>query len=108
MTPVATPGVVPGPERPSSSIPGSRGAADWDEGREGCASIPGLTADVRRATRITVHGHLPGSGETVTIEADAVEARCIQHQLDHLDGLLFLDRVPGALSLHRKLHTCDA
>ncbi|MEV4471770.1 peptide deformylase [Nonomuraea salmonea] len=84
------------------------GAADWDEGREGCASIPGLTADVRRATRITVHGHLPGSGETVTIEADAVEARCIQHQLDHLDGLLFLDRVPGALSLHRKLHTCDA
>ncbi|MET8864227.1 peptide deformylase [Nonomuraea sp. NPDC004580] len=84
------------------------GAADWDAGREGCASIPGLTADVRRATRITVHGHLPGSGETVTIEADAVEARCIQHQLDHLDGLLFLDRVPGALSLHRKLHTCDA
>lgn len=84
------------------------GAADWEEGREGCTSIPGLTADVRRATRITVHGHLPGTGESVTIEADAVEARCIQHKLDHLDGLLFLDRVPGALSLHRKLHTCDA
>ncbi|MEV4175627.1 peptide deformylase [Nonomuraea sp. NPDC049709] len=84
------------------------GAAHWDHGREGCASIRGLTADVCRATRITVHGHLPGTGETVTIEADAFEARCIQHQLDHLDGLLFLDRVPGALSLHRRLHSCDA
>ncbi|AQZ68713.1 hypothetical protein BKM31_51020 [[Actinomadura] parvosata subsp. kistnae] len=83
-------------------------AAHWDDGREGCASIIGLTADVRRATRITVHGHLPGTGEAVTIEADAIEARCIQHQLDHLDGLLFLDRVPGVLSLHRRLHTCDA
>jgi peptide deformylase len=83
-------------------------ASHWDRGREGCASIVGLTADVLRATRITVHAHLPGSGESVTIEADALEARCIQHQLDHLDGLLFLDRVPGALSLHRRLHTCDA
>ncbi|WP_407654702.1 peptide deformylase [Actinomadura luzonensis] len=84
------------------------GASHWDHGREGCASIPGLTADVLRATRITVHGHVPGTGEAVTIEADAFEARCIQHQLDHLDGLLFLDRVPGALSLHIRLHSCDA
>ncbi|WP_217370583.1 peptide deformylase [Nonomuraea antri] len=83
-------------------------ASHWDHGREGCASIPGLMADVLRAGRITVHGHLPGTGEPVTIEADAFEARCIQHQLDHLDGVLFLDRVPGALSLHRRLHTCDA
>ncbi|MFI9594250.1 peptide deformylase [Nonomuraea sp. NPDC052265] len=83
-------------------------ASHWGGGREGCASIAGLTADVRRATRITVHGHLPGTGEPVVIEADAFEARCIQHQLDHLDGLLFLDRVPGALSLHRRLHSCDA
>ncbi|MFG1617756.1 peptide deformylase [Nonomuraea wenchangensis] len=84
------------------------GASHWDHGREGCASIAGLTADVLRATRITVHAHLPGTGEAVTIEADAFEARCIQHQLDHLDGLLFLDRVPGALSLHIQLHSCDA
>jgi peptide deformylase len=83
-------------------------ASHWDPGREGCTSIPSLTADVLRATRITVRGHLPGTGEPVTIEADAFEARCIQHQLDHLDGLLFLDRVPGALSLHRRLHSCDA
>lgn len=84
------------------------GTAQWGEWREGCASIPGLTADVPRAARITVRGHLPGTGETVTIEADAFEARCIQHQLDHLDGLLFLDRLPGVLSLHRSLHSCDA
>ncbi|MFI6736659.1 peptide deformylase [Nonomuraea sp. NPDC050451] len=83
-------------------------ASHWDPGREGCTSITGLTADVLRATRITVRGHLPGTGEPVTIEADAFEARCIQHQLDHLDGLLFLDRVPRALSLHRRLHSCDA
>ncbi|GAA3258487.1 peptide deformylase [Nonomuraea helvata] len=83
-------------------------ASHWDPGREGCASIPGLTADVLRASRITVHAHLPGTGEPVTIEADALEARCIQHQLDHLDGLLILDRVPGALSLHRRLHSCDS
>ncbi|WP_433434625.1 peptide deformylase [Nonomuraea sp. CA-141351] len=83
-------------------------ASHWDPGREGCASITGLTADVPRATRITVRGHLPGTGEPVTIEADALEARCIQHQLDHLDGLLFLDRVSGALSLHRRLHSCDS
>ncbi|MFG1947889.1 peptide deformylase [Nonomuraea sp. NPDC048826] len=81
-------------------------AARWDCGREGCASVAGLTADVRRATHITVRGRLPGSGQPVTIEADAFEARCIQHQLDHLDGILFLDRVSGALSLHRRLHSC--
>ncbi|WP_219463279.1 peptide deformylase [Nonomuraea rhizosphaerae] len=83
-------------------------ASRWHDGREGCASIPGLTGDVRRATRITVLGRLPGTGDPVTIEADAFESRCIQHQLDHLDGILFLDRVPGALSLHRRLHSCDA
>jgi peptide deformylase len=83
-------------------------ASRWCGGREGCASITGLAGDVRRATRITVLGRLPGTGDPVTIEADAFEARCIQHQLDHLDGILFLDRVPGALSLHRRLHSCDA
>jgi peptide deformylase len=83
-------------------------ASRWDRGREGCTSIAGFTADVRRASRITVHGRLPGTGKPVTIEADAFEARCIQHQLDHLDGVLILDRVSGALSLHRRLHTCDA
>ena len=56
-------------------------------GREGCLSIPDLTANVRRATRVTV-AHAGGS-----VESSGVEARCIQHELDHLDGILFLDRV---------------
>jgi peptide deformylase len=56
-------------------------------GREGCLSIPELTANVRRATRIVVE-----AGE-LRIESEGFEARCLQHEIDHLDGLLFLDRV---------------
>ena len=63
-------------------------AAEGSEvGREGCLSIPELTADVRRATAIAV------KAEGVRVEAEGFEARVIQHEIDHLDGLLFLDRV---------------
>jgi peptide deformylase len=55
--------------------------------REGCLSIPALTANVRRATRIVVE-HAEGA-----VECLGFEARCVQHELDHLDGILFLDRV---------------
>ena len=55
--------------------------------REGCLSLPDLTANVRRATRISVE-HAGGSFESV-----GFEARCVQHEIDHLDGILFLDRV---------------
>jgi peptide deformylase len=61
-------------------------------GREGCMSVPDLTGDVRRATTLVVRG-VGADGAAVTIEADAFEARALQHELDHLDGLLFLDRV---------------
>jgi len=61
-------------------------------GREGCMSVPDLTGDVRRATRLVVRG-IDMDGAERTIEADAFEARALQHELDHLDGLLFLDRV---------------
>jgi peptide deformylase len=63
-----------------------------DVGREGCMSVPDLTGDVRRATSIVVRG-IGMDGEEVVVEADAFEARALQHELDHLDGLLFLDRV---------------
>jgi peptide deformylase len=56
-------------------------------GREGCLSIPELTANVRRATAITVEA------EGLRVDAAGFEARAIQHEIDHLDGLLFLDRV---------------
>lgn len=63
-------------------------AAEGEEiGREGCLSIPDLTANVRRATRIAVE-HAGGE-----FESEGFEARCIQHEVDHLDGVLFLDRV---------------
>jgi peptide deformylase len=61
-------------------------------GREGCLSIPELTANVRRATRIVVEARTP-SGEARAVDARGFEARCLQHELDHLDGILFLDRV---------------
>jgi len=67
-----------------------------EKGREGCLSVPDFTGDVKRATRIAVRGWLPASGEEVVIETDAFEARALQHELDHLDGALFLDRVAGA------------
>ena len=61
-------------------------------GREGCMSVPDLTGDVARATQLHVRG-LGLDGELHDYEVDAFEARAFQHELDHLDGLLFLDRV---------------
>jgi peptide deformylase len=67
-------------------------SADPAIGREGCMSVPDLTGDVARATALVVRG-LGLDGELHTYEVDAFEARAFQHELDHLDGLLFLDRV---------------
>jgi peptide deformylase len=75
-------------------------AARPEKGREGCLSVPDLTGDVRRAGRLTVAGSLPGSGDRVTFETDAFEARAIQHEIDHCAGLLFLDRVAGAHAVY--------
>jgi peptide deformylase len=71
-------------------------------GREGCLSVPDLTADISRAERVVVAGREPGTGTERTVEADAFEARAFQHELDHLDGLLILDRVAGAHALHAR------
>ena len=60
--------------------------------REGCLSIPHLTANVRRATTITLAATSP-DGSPIEIESVDFEARCLLHEIDHLDGLLFLDRV---------------
>jgi peptide deformylase len=71
-----------------------------EKAREGCMSVPGFTGDVKRATRVVVRGQEPGSGAGITIETDAFEARALQHEIDHCDGLLFLDRVAGAHAIH--------
>lgn len=68
--------------------------------REGCMSVPDFTGDVKRATRLVVQGQLPGSGKQVVLEADAFEARALQHEIDHCAGLVFLDRVVGAHAVY--------
>jgi peptide deformylase len=60
--------------------------------REGCLSVPELTANVRRAAEVVVRG-MDGEGRDLTIAANAFEARALLHEIDHLDGILFLDRV---------------
>jgi peptide deformylase len=72
--------------------------------REGCMSVPHLTGNVLRASEVTIEGHEPGTGRLVRFTADAIEARCLQHELDHLDGLVFVDRVrdPGTDLFARK------
>jgi peptide deformylase len=61
-------------------------------GREGCMSVPDLTANVARAREIVVRGRGPG-GEELVLATEGFEARALQHEVDHLDGLLILDRV---------------
>jgi peptide deformylase len=59
---------------------------------EGCLSIPGLEEVVTRPLAVRVEGRDP-EGNEVTVEADALFARALQHEIDHLDGVLFVDRV---------------
>ena len=70
------------------------GGSDPQPAREGCMSVPDLTGDVVRLASLTVVGTSP-QGERVVLEVDGFEARAVQHELDHLNGLVFLDRVSG-------------
>jgi peptide deformylase len=67
-------------------------SAGEEVAREGCLSIPHLTANVRRATEVVIEA-VDASWAPVRVRSVGFEARCLQHELDHLDGLLFLDRV---------------
>ena len=62
-----------------------------EAGQEGCLSIPGINVEVERATAVTVTGQY-ASGEPVCLEARDMLARVFQHEVDHLDGVLILDR----------------
>jgi len=70
-------------------------------GREGCMSVPDLTGDVARATSLVVRGTGVDGAERI-VQADAFEARALQHEIDHLDGLLFLDRISSADAVFRR------
>jgi len=61
---------------------------------EGCLSVPGFNATVARPSRATVRG-LNQNGEEQVIEGTGLLARCFQHEMDHLDGTLFVDRLRG-------------
>ncbi|WP_010273322.1 peptide deformylase [Paenibacillus senegalensis] len=67
-------------------------ASGQQEGPEACLSYPGYAGIVRRAQKITVET-LNRQGEKVTLEAEGYTARCIQHEIDHLDGILYIDRI---------------
>lgn len=67
-------------------------STEVQEGPEGCLSIPGMTFDCRRAERAVARG-FSMYGEEVTVEGSALLARVLQHESDHLDGILFVDRL---------------
>jgi peptide deformylase len=72
---------------------------EWTSGElalaeEGCLSLPGVIVEVERPLHVRVRGRDP-RGEPLLIEASGLEARVIQHEMDHLDGVLILDRTTG-------------
>jgi peptide deformylase len=69
--------------------------------REGCLSVPHLTGDVARASSLVVRG-LTVEGVDRVVEVDAFEARAVLHEIDHLDGWLFLDRVSSHEAIFRR------
>ena len=68
-------------------------------GEEGCLSIPGIHADVKRHAEVTFEA-LDADGAAMTVHAEGLLARALQHELDHLDGVLFIDRLSA---IRRKL-----
>lgn len=65
---------------------------ETEKGVEGCLSIPGIEESVVRPSQVVVEALAP-DGEAVKIDASGLLARALQHELDHLDGVLFLDRL---------------
>jgi len=72
---------------------------ETERDEEGCLSIPGLKDIVERSANVVVEGLTP-AGETRRIEAEGLLARILQHEIDHIDGILFIDRLSP---LKRKL-----
>ena len=73
--------------------------------REGCLSVPDYTGNVNRFEKVRVEG-LDPEGRTVSLDAEGFEALALQHEVDHLDGLLFLDRIASlSTDLFRRRNT---
>lgn len=67
-------------------------SSDTAVAEEGCLSLPGYRGEVERALQVTVRGR-NRRGKEQTVEAEGLLARCFQHEIDHLDGILFTDRM---------------
>ena len=76
------------------------------EGEEGCLSIPHIVGDVWRSQRVVVKGQ-DRNGKSQKIEASDWLARIFQHEVDHLNGVLFIDRVEGPQHLRRLVKVVD-
>ncbi|MBI3741673.1 MAG: peptide deformylase [Chloroflexi bacterium] len=78
-------------------------------GEEGCLSIPGYVGIIRRAKKVTVKG-LNRKGKEVRVKGEGLLARALQHEIDHLDGILFTDRLekPGDLFRINEQHEREA
>jgi peptide deformylase len=70
-------------------------SSELETADEGCLSLPGVLVEVERPVHVRVRG-LDERGDALTIEASGLEARVIQHEVDHLDGVLILDRTTRA------------
>ena len=80
----------------------SASSASIDTYEEGCLSIPGVYLDVVRPTSIEL-SYRDEMGRPRKMKADGLMARCIQHEMDHLNGVLFVDRVTDASGLEKEL-----
>jgi peptide deformylase len=69
-------------------------------GDEGCLSIPGYIGEVKRYERVVVKAK-NRAGKDVRVRADGLLARCLQHEIDHIDGVLFTDRLSSPESLRK-------
>jgi peptide deformylase len=78
------------------------GDNDLDEGDEGCLSFPNLWLKVKRSPKITA-AYIDNTGKQCIIELEGIDARCFQHELDHLDGITFTEYVSNLkLNMARK------
>jgi peptide deformylase len=70
------------------------------EAEEGCLSIPGWYGPVMRKEKVTVRG-MSKTGKPMKIKAEGWEARALQHEIDHLEGVLFIDKLTDRNALHK-------
>jgi peptide deformylase len=76
------------------------------EAEEGCLSLPGLYAQVKRPEKVTLNAYNL-AGEEVNMDLDGLFARAVQHEIDHLDGVLFIDRLSETAALELKQAIAD-